>query len=194
MNRVLVLGDTHIPDRARRVPQNLSNLIEREYWDYVIFTGDLTSPEVRSWVENLGERVVLVRGNMDYLPLPLHEKIVIEEVTLGVYHGHGIYPRGNIDGLARIGLGLGVDLLASGHTHLSFIRTDVTGKVLLINPGSATGAWSGELESGPPSLIVMDIEKNVLRASIIYVSQDVLKHTTYVLEKKDRWFVYPMEK
>lgn len=191
MSRVLILGDTHIPDRAHRIPAILSELIEKEYWDYVIFTGDLTSREIQSWIEGLGSEVVLVRGNMDYLPLPLYGKLTIGNFKIGVYHGHGIYPRGDIRGLTKVALDLQVDLLASGHTHLAFIRTDQSGKILLVNPGSATGAWSGELNFGPPSVMVLNVDGSVIHATLISVSNNLLKHDLYVIEKRNRWFIYP---
>jgi predicted phosphodiesterase len=48
LTRILILGDIHIPDKAERIPQPLVKLVESELWDYVLFTGDFTSLEVRT--------------------------------------------------------------------------------------------------------------------------------------------------
>ncbi|MEM1921998.1 MAG: hypothetical protein QW615_04760 [Desulfurococcaceae archaeon] len=40
---VLVIGDTHIPDRAIQISDKLANIIYSSVpWDIVVFTGDFT--------------------------------------------------------------------------------------------------------------------------------------------------------
>ncbi len=142
--RVLVIGDTHIPDRASHVPVELMEIIDGgRPWDIVVFTGDLTGENVLRWVRNLGREVYVVRGNMDYLPLPKTRSFEINGVRAGVHHGDGVYPRGEVGQLTRIADRLGVAVLFSGHTHNPFIKVSRDSRVLHVNPGSLTGAWGG---------------------------------------------------
>lgn len=160
---MLVIGDTHIPDRAYRIPEQLKNLIEfQKPWDYVAFVGDLTGHEVLSWVKSLGKRVYIVRGNMDYLPLPRTAVFEVEGLKFGVYHGDGVYPRGDVVKLSKIAQSLDVRVLLTGHTHADFIKLSHDSTRLLVNPGSLTGVWGGEGGSYVPSLIAITAEPHTL--------------------------------
>jgi putative phosphoesterase len=155
--RILVIGDTHIPDRAFEIPRELVSRIEREKpWELVVFTGDLTGQEVLRWVRSLGERVYIVRGNMDYLPLPKTAKFEVEGLNVGVHHGDGVYPRGDVLKLSSLAEKMGENVLITGHTHSDFARIGVKGKVLLLNPGSLTGVWGGGGGSYTPSYMVVE--------------------------------------
>ncbi|KAG8723164.1 Vacuolar protein sorting-associated protein 29 [Ceratobasidium sp. 428] len=83
-------------------------------------------------------------------------------LTLGVVHGHQCVPAGDIDALHGIARQLDVDILVSGHTH-KFSAIEHQG-VFFVNPGSATGAWSGAsaaLDNGQsptPSFLLLDIQ------------------------------------
>lgn len=155
---VLVIGDTHIPDRAESPPRVLKGIIDSfAPWDVVVFTGDLTSESILKWVRGLGNSVYVVKGNMDYLPLPKTAVFKVEEYVIGVHHGDGFYPRGDPAKLTKIAHSLGVNVLISGHTHADFIKTGSTGKELLVNPGSLTGVWSGGGGSYTPSFMVLEI-------------------------------------
>ncbi|MEM1662250.1 MAG: YfcE family phosphodiesterase [Desulfurococcaceae archaeon] len=171
---ILVIGDTHIPDRAETIPFMFKNIIEeKRIWDTVIFTGDLTGKEVLDWVKNLGRRVVVVRGNMDYLALPRTQTIVVEGLRIGVHHGDGVYPRGDIDGLTRIAKQIDANILVSGHTHSPFVKIGGNGAVLLINPGSLTGVWGGGGGSMKPSFMTLDVSKDSVVIEIYELDNDV---------------------
>jgi len=117
MIRVLLIGDTHIPDRAEAIPRPLLEYIENlKPWDIVGFTGDLTSEEILEWTRSLGRQVYVVRGNMDYLPLPKHSIFNIGDIVFGITHGDGVYPRGDIVKLSRQAQELGVQVFMTGHT------------------------------------------------------------------------------
>jgi len=163
--RILVVADTHIPERAERVPPEMLELIDSMGpYDAVIHAGDLVSEEVLEWVRGLAPRAVVVRGNMDYLPLPLEARLELGGCVLGVYHGHRVYPRGDPVQLASIARRMGVRVLVTGHTHYPFIRRH--GGVALLNPGSLTGVWGGGGGSMRPSLMVIDVDDGVLRARV----------------------------
>lgn len=60
---------------------------------------------------------------------------------IGICHGHQIVPWGDKDSMAMLQRQLDVDVLITGHTHK--FAVDVHEGALFVNPGSATGAYSG---------------------------------------------------
>ncbi len=165
MRRLLVIGDTHIPDRAPEVPRRLLEVIEKESpYDVVVFTGDLTAPSVLRWVESLAPQCYVVCGNMDYLDLPEEQRFEIDGVAYGVVHGHQVFPRGDIKRLTSIAMKMKVKVLFSGHTHRPFARSHAG--VIHVNPGSLTGVWGGGGGSMKPSMIVIDVHRSLLRGRL----------------------------
>ncbi len=160
--RILAIGDTHIPDRAEEIPNAIRNFISRGY-DILAFTGDATLKNVISEIAKMSraKKVYAVRGNMDYLNLPLRERFVAK-LRFGLVHGHGIYPRGDRKQLEELAIEMDVDVLISGHTHHHDIYA---GDVILLNPGSATGVWSGGNASMIPSAMCIEVS-DVLRIEL----------------------------
>lgn len=64
-------------------------------------------------------------------------------------------PAGDMEALGIVMRRLDVDILVSGHTHI--FKIDQQDGRLLINPGSATGAYSLYTEEVIPTFILMDI-------------------------------------
>lgn len=171
MVEILVIGDTHIPKRAQRFPplikKELDILTTNELFNFVIFTGDLVkSPETLNYLKNLAkERFLIVEGNMDYfygnINTPLYENLAIKlnnnsMINFGITHGAEIYPRGNKDELIKIAKKNHVNILIYGHTHFQETFLSKNG-ILLLNPGSSTGAWSF-VGSRIPSFITIKID------------------------------------
>lgn len=164
---IVVISDTHIPDRALKIPDEILPFLEEA--ELIVHAGDLTDEKVLMELKSFGD-VIVVRGNMDYLHLPRQEKFEIGKLTFGVYHGHGIYPRGDRRQLSEIALDMGVDVLITGHTH----RPDVyKGKVLILNPGSLTGAWGGGGGSGIPSFMVLNVKARSLKVDLYELSDRI---------------------
>ncbi len=67
--------------------------------------------------------------------------VSLQNWKIGICHGHQIVPWGDIEAMGMMQRQLDVDILVTGHTH-KFAVTPHEGK-LFINPGSATGAYSG---------------------------------------------------
>lgn len=175
MTYILVIGDTHIPDRAYSIPHKLANIIEEgRPWDIAVFTGDFTGHDVLEWFNKLARKTYYVAGNMDYLPLPRSRVFEINNISTGIHHGDGIYPRGDTRGLTRIANELGVKLLFTGHTHSLFIKHGLSKDTLLVNPGSLTGTWGGGGGSMKPSMIVLEVEDNVFSFKIYELVGDKL--------------------
>jgi len=156
--RILVMSDSHIPDRAFEIPSKIRLFIERKNYDIVVHAGDFTDYKVIEYVRTLGRETYMVQGNMDYIDLPEEETFDVYGINIGVIHGDQVYPRGNIPKLSRIAKELNVRILISGHTHKPNIAFD--SGILHLNPGSITGVWGGGGGSMTPTFIVLTISSD----------------------------------
>lgn len=128
-----LISDTHIPDRARVLPQNVIDAFSDV--ELIIHAGDLTSMSVIEELERIAP-VMAVQGNMDRasgLDLPKAKVIEAEGLRIGVIHGE-VYPRADSDQLLYLAKELDVDILVSGHSHQPKIEQKE--RKLLLNPGS----------------------------------------------------------
>lgn len=170
MVKFLLIGDSHVPKRASDIPEQihikLEELTKLELFEYTFFTGDeINYPEFMQSLKLMTKRDVFrVIGNMDYYygnkDAPMYQKLnlVIEEknsLTIGLTHGHQVSPRGDHTQLELLAQEKEYHIMISGHTHKEEIFLTKNG-ILLLNPGSITGAWSF-VASGIPSFIVLYI-------------------------------------
>lgn len=128
-----LISDTHIPDRARIIPQNVIDAFSDV--DLILHAGDLTSLDVVEELEKIAP-VMAVQGNMDRvngINLPKAKTLEVEGVKIGIAHGE-VYPRADTQQLVYLAKQLDVDILVSGHSHQP--KIEQTDGVLLINPGS----------------------------------------------------------
>ncbi|MBQ6344534.1 MAG: metallophosphoesterase [Methanobrevibacter sp.] len=128
-----LISDTHIPDRAKILPQNVIDAFKDV--DLILHAGDLTSPRVIEELETIAP-VMAVQGNMDRvngIDLPQAKTLEAEGLKIGMVHGE-VYPRADTQQLVYIAKELDVDILVSGHSHQP--KIEKTDGVLLINPGS----------------------------------------------------------
>lgn len=128
-----LISDTHIPDRARQLPQNVADAFSDV--DLILHAGDLTSLDVIDKLETIAP-VMAVQGNMDRangINLPKAKVIEAEGLKIGIVHGE-VYPRADTQQLVYLAKELNVDILVSGHSHQP--KIEKTNGVLLINPGS----------------------------------------------------------
>lgn len=162
----LVIGDSHIHERADEFPPKFVESFKSKRYDFVIHTGDLVDYDVLEYVKNLAGRAYVVQGNMDYLDLPEQEVLEVFGIMIGVIHGDQVRPRGNIAGLTKIGRSLGVSILISGHTHTPFVLFD--SGILHINPGSVTGVWGGGGGLMVPSYIELRVQRDRNVSVLLY--------------------------
>ena len=128
-----LISDTHIPDRAKILPQNVIDAFKDV--DLILHAGDLTSPRVIEELERIAP-VMAVQGNMDRvngIDLPKAKKLEAEGLKIGMVHGE-VYPRADTQQLVYLAKELDVDILVSGHSHQP--KIEQKDGVLLINPGS----------------------------------------------------------
>lgn len=187
----MIIGDTHIPDRADRIPTQILKYIESQSkWDIVVFTGDLTCSQVLEWVKSIGQIVYIVKGNIDYLPLPKTQIFNIHGLKIGVHHGDGVYPRGDVVKLSALANRLGTDVLITGHTHSDFVKTSSDKRALLINPGSLTGVWGGGGGSYIPSFMVLLVNPGELTIDTYKLIENTLKSERIIVRLVNGyWFI-----
>ena len=172
MIKILVIGDSHIPRRAKSIPIQICDILENSVldgkFDYTLFTGDvLNAPRFMEYLKRITKtELLVVIGNMDYyggnVNTPLYQCIEIaletkEKFIVGLTHGHQINPRGDHAQLGSLASDNNYNILISGHTHKEDVFLTKDG-VLLVNPGSVTGAWSF-VASQNPSIIVLNLNE-----------------------------------
>jgi len=168
MMKILAIGDSHMPRRAKNIPDQICDVLEKNVlngkFDYTFFTGDVVkAPRFMSYLKKITKsEVLVVVGNMDYYGgnknAPIYQRIEVsletkENLTVGLTHGHQINPRGDHAQLETLAFDNNYNILISGHTHKEEVVLTNNG-VLLLNPGSVTGAWSF-VASRNPSIIVL---------------------------------------
>jgi putative phosphoesterase len=171
MLKFLLIGDSHVPKRASNISEKIQNklkaLASESLFKATFFTGDeIFYPEFMKFLNSITkEKVLRVIGNMDYYygnkDAPTYQKLNLhfydnESMVIGLTHGAQIQPRGDKNQLESLALEKKYDILISGHTHKEEIFLTNKG-ILLLNPGSITGAWSF-VASGIPSFIVLSID------------------------------------
>ncbi|MFS0732112.1 metallophosphoesterase [Microbacterium sp. 1P10UB] len=133
--RLLLVSDTHIPGRARRLPDAL--LTEADAADLIVHAGDWVSAAVLDELEGHGE-VVGVHGNNDgddlRARLPEIARREVDGLRMAVIHETGDARRRE----ARMDAAFpATDLLVFGHSHIPW-DTVTPGGLRLLNPGSPT--------------------------------------------------------
>ena len=128
-----LISDTHIPDRAKEIPENVYSTFKNV--DLILHAGDLTSLKVIEELENIAP-VIAIQGNMDRangINLPTAKVLEAEGLRIGIVHGE-VYPRADTQQLLYLARELNVDILVSGHSHQP--KIEQTEGILLLNPGS----------------------------------------------------------
>jgi uncharacterized protein len=133
--RLLLLADTHVPLRARRLPDAVWHEVDSA--DLVVHAGDWVVPTLLDELQERAARLVGVFGNNDgpelRSRLPEVAYATIEGVRLGVVHETG--PARGREARMRA-LYPDLDLLVFGHSHIPWDTT--TDGLRLLNPGSPT--------------------------------------------------------
>lgn len=139
MARVALISDTHIPSRARQLPEWVVEVLQSA--DHTIHAGDFDTPQGHFEVSvAAGGTLTAVLGNKDpSLEHPAVATYETEGVRFVVTHGDG--PTWEADYrrvLATLAAEHGATVAVAGHTH-RVMDVECDG-VRVLNPGSATGA------------------------------------------------------
>jgi putative phosphoesterase len=136
--RIVILSDTHIPHRAKELPEGIK--AEISSCDAIIHAGDFTSVDFYQDLQLLKKPIYAVRGNMDDDDLfsLLPEKLVfaIEGLKVGLYHGIGAPWGIEKKVLEKFQDDKDLNLIVFGHSHRP-LKKEEKGLVLF-NPGSPT--------------------------------------------------------
>ncbi|KAK1220323.1 Vacuolar protein sorting-associated protein 29 [Marasmius sp. AFHP31] len=165
---VLLIGDLHIPHRVHDLPVKFKKLLVPGKIQQILCTGNVCDKETYEYLRTISPDVHVVKGDYDETSnFPLSQTIVHHPIKIGVIHGHQCVPIGDLDGLSAIARQMDVDVLVSGHTHnVQAVEYD---NRFFVNPGSATGAWTGLFNGdATPSFALMDIQGPVV---VTYVYQ-----------------------
>jgi putative phosphoesterase len=172
-----VISDTHIPERASKIPENVHNIFKDV--EMIFHAGDLVSNSVLDEL-NLIAPTKCVQGNMDRYygsKHPEREKIELKGLKIGLNHGE-VYPRGDTQQLYYIGLEMNVDVLITGHTHWPFIHE--LKDMILLNPGSPTVPRLSD-----PSVMLLEVEDGNIEASIVTIGKPVCKALNFKGPRND---------
>jgi uncharacterized protein len=133
---VVFISDTHVPKRARDLPDSLWDRIETS--DVVVHAGDWVDVALLDEMERRSRRLVGVYGNNDHgalrVRLPEVAHVNIEGLRVAVVHETGGAPGREQRCAERFP---DVDVLVFGHSHIPWDTTTGTG-LRLLNPGSPT--------------------------------------------------------
>ena len=172
-----LISDTHIPDRARILPQNVIDAFSNV--DLIFHAGDLTSPKVIEELEEIAP-VIAVQGNMDRangILLPIAKTIEAEDLRIGLVHGE-VYPRADSQQLLYLAKELDVDILVTGHSHQP--KIEQTDGVLLLNPGSPVVPRLADR-----TVMILEINNKAVDVEIIKIGAPVCSTLDFDKFKRD---------
>jgi len=160
--RLLLISDTHVPARARRLPDRVWGAVDEA--DLVVHAGDWVDVATLDALEARAARLVGVYGNNDGAALrarlPEVARFELEGMRFGVVHETGAASgrevrmdaayAGRADDAGDAGAGdagagdegdrrggAELDVLVFGHSHIPWDTTTPRG-IRLLNPGSPT--------------------------------------------------------
>jgi len=135
--KIIVISDTHIPERAKGLPGELLEAFKQA--DMIIHAGDFADLSILEEIKCACKIVKAVAGNMDHdevkEQLPEKEIIEVGKFRIGVMHGWGA-PANLLQLLEESFKNDKVDLVIFGHSHKAF--NEKRGDILYFNPGSPT--------------------------------------------------------
>ncbi|MVA76895.1 YfcE family phosphodiesterase [Auraticoccus sp. F435] len=134
--RLLLLADTHVPRRARRLPEQVWRAVAEA--DLVVHAGDWVEEALLDELEQRSRALLAVWGNNDgpglRARLPEVARAEVDGVRIAVTHETGA-ARGRE---ARCEQAFpATDVLVFGHSHIPW-DTTTPGGLRLLNPGSPT--------------------------------------------------------
>lgn len=134
--RLLITSDTHVPKRARELPDELLAAVGRA--DVVLHAGDWVDTATLDLLEARARRLIAVYGNNDgpglRARLPEVARAELGGLRFGVVHETGAAQGRERRCAERFP---DLDVLVFGHSHIPW-DTTAEGGLRLLNPGSPT--------------------------------------------------------
>ncbi|NIR86702.1 metallophosphoesterase family protein [Candidatus Bathyarchaeota archaeon] len=164
MKIVGLISDTHIPTRAKAIPEKALGALENS--DLIIHAGDLIQLSVLDDLESLAP-VVAVCGNMDQYDVKERlsnlDSVRVYNWKIGVIHDAGAL--WGTRKMKRIAKQNSFDALVFGHTHRPALKLE--NSVFFINPGSPTNPLPPFLVK--PTIALLRITKEKIEPEIIQI-------------------------
>jgi len=180
---VLVIGDLHIPFRSNGLPPKFKKLLVPGKIQHILCTGNLCNRETFDYLKSIASDVHVVKGDFDENPNYPEKKVVtLGGIKVGLCHGHQIIPWGDPNAIAMMQRELDVDIMITGQTHK--FEAYEFGDKFFINPGSATGAYSGLTSDVNPSFVLMDIQGSNVVTFVYQLINDEIRITKLDFKKK----------
>jgi putative phosphoesterase len=136
VTRLLLLADTHVPKRARRLSDDVWAAVEAS--DLVIHAGDWVDESLLDELQARAARLLGVWGNNDgaglRARLPEVARETVDGIRIAVVHETG--PAAGREARADAAYP-DTDLLVFGHSHIPW-NSVTPGGMRLLNPGSPT--------------------------------------------------------
>jgi len=162
---VLVLGDLHIPHRKEELPAAFKDLLTPARVGHVLCLGNICDRDTTDFIRTLAPNSHFVRGDLDTgineLDFPDQKTVRIGQFAFHLVHGHQLVPWGDPAVLANLARQVDADVVVHGQTHQTQVWNDKTSGRLLINPGSATGAYSPFNTGVVPSFLLLSVKGSV---------------------------------
>jgi putative phosphoesterase len=183
MQTIGVIADTHIPDRGRHVPQQAIDIFRQAQVTTILHAGDISVKSALIPLEQIAP-VIAVRGNRDlfyFSKLPTKRILTIEQVTIGLTHGHGSWLRYFRDRIQHALFGQkkfsyyeaiacqmfpNARVVVLGHNHAP--ANYWVNKQLVFNPGSPT-LTNPAVPNIKPSIGLLHIDGHNVKGEIVFL-------------------------
>jgi len=164
MKIVGLISDTHIPTKAKAIPEKALDAFKNA--SLIIHAGDLIKLSVLDNLEKLAP-VMAVYGNMDRHDvkerLPNTDSVRIYHWKIGVIHDAGtLWVTRRMKGVTKES---NLDVLVFGHTHRPTVKQE--NDVLFINPGSPTNPLPPFLVK--PTIALLRITRQRIEPEIMQI-------------------------
>jgi len=146
-----------MPERSPNLPKKFRELLVPGKIQHILCSGNLTTRTSLDFLRNIAGDVHVVRGDCDRpeTSWPDEKVVRIGNLSIGMIHGHQVFPNNCNKALEAVRRSLQVDILVHGSTHEQKVE-EIDG-ILYINPGSLTGAPTASGDKRQPAFALLDI-------------------------------------
>ncbi|GFE53488.1 vacuolar sorting protein [Babesia ovis] len=179
---LMLVGDLHVPQRALDLPQCFRELLNTDKIKQVFCTGNVGSQNMKDLLLGISPNLHVVRGDFD-TDTSLPEEIIVNvgNFKIGLINGYQLPAWGDKDSVYEYAKRMGVDVLVYGHSHISDV-SKINGKIL-VNPGSATGAFQPWAPNAIPTFMLMAVQGSKI---VIYVYEEHEGQANVVMSEVDQ--------